>query len=464
MKHRTPSLLQFTPSLSFLLLGTLLAVLWLAGGSARGDVPGQAVVRAASGILLAIGILFGSRPSLEGARFPLLLFLAIALFPLIQLVPLPPALWQALPGRDLLENASRLALVEGTWRPMSIAPGATLNAAGSLLVPGTILVLALAIDNRERTTLVGFVLAMIAASTFIGLLQVSGGTFNNPLINDMLGEVSGTFANRNHFALFVAIGCLVLPVWCFQKGGRVGWRGPASLGLLILFALTILATGSRAGAIMGAFAIMVGLLLARKRIGDALARYPRWVKPVSMGFIIVTITVFSVISFLKDRAYSINRTLDLEIGSDMRSRAMETLTSIVGEHFLVGLGFGTFDNIFRAKEVDELLQISYLNHAHNDYIEIIAEGGIPALSLIVVAFCWWIILSIRVWRSGETSSAMLGRLGSAILALVFVASAVDYPVRTPMIMALATIAALWLSWANASVRQRSPLPSSGPYL
>jgi hypothetical protein len=29
--------------------------------------------------------------------------------------------------------------------------------------------------------------------------------------------VSGTFANRNHFALFMAIGCVLAPAWAVQS-------------------------------------------------------------------------------------------------------------------------------------------------------------------------------------------------------------------------------------------------------
>ncbi|WBY07966.1 hypothetical protein PIB19_22445 [Sphingomonas sp. 7/4-4] len=41
-----------------------------------------------------------------------------------------------------------------------------------------------------------------------------------------------------------------------------------------------------------------------------------------------------------------------------------------------------------------------------------------------------------------------------MLLLILLASAVDYPARTPMIMATIVLSALWLSWAAFSGRAR----------
>src|SRR4051794_23738028 len=86
-------------SMSFVLLCLLLCVLWLAVGASRADAPGQAVVQGAAWLLLIFAILFGDRPSFRDTKPVLFLLAAAVLLVLLQLVPLPPEFWQALPGR-----------------------------------------------------------------------------------------------------------------------------------------------------------------------------------------------------------------------------------------------------------------------------------------------------------------------------------------------------------------------------
>ena len=125
-RHRLP--FRFRPSLSFALLLSLLFILWLAGGASRADALGQTVVRAAAWLVVIALILFGERPMARDLR-PVVLLLVIALIlVLLQLVPLPPAIWQALPHRDLV--SASIAFGESQpWRPWSMTPGATANAA-----------------------------------------------------------------------------------------------------------------------------------------------------------------------------------------------------------------------------------------------------------------------------------------------------------------------------------------------
>src|SRR3546814_11495408 len=100
--------------------------------------------------------------------------------------------------------------------------------------------------QEERAWLPAIMLGAIFLSMLVGLLQFSGFMIDNPFINDTRGSVGGTFATRNHFALFLAMGCLIAPVWAFAGKQNARWRAPVALPLMTLFALLILATGSRA--------------------------------------------------------------------------------------------------------------------------------------------------------------------------------------------------------------------------
>lgn len=459
--HR--SSFQLRPSLFLALLLILFVTLWVAGGASRADVLGQVVVRSVTWSLLVIAVIFGQPPRFCSVKLPAIILLASIALPLLQLLPLPPPIWQTLPGHDVLSEAAVASALEQPWRPWSIAPGATLHALGSLVVPAATLIFATRLTERERLLLPTLILGLVGASTLIGLLQFSGIHLNNPLINDRVGAVSGPFANRNHFALFLAFGCMLAPAWPFLGDRRATWRHGVAMGMTLLFTLTILATGSRVGLVLVVLGLSIGIWLARHGIKKSLRRAPRWAFPALIAAIVGAILFFIVISIAADRAQSINRLFALDPAQDMRRRALPTVLAMIGAYFPAGAGFGTFDASFRIHEPFKLLKVTYFNHAHNDFLEIVLDGGLPASLVLITALGWWGYASARVWRAGNDPQHMLSKLGSAMLLLVIIASVFDYPARTPTIMAMTAIAAVWLS-QGLGQPARSALPEQNQHL
>jgi hypothetical protein len=72
--------------------------------------------------------------------------------------------------------------------------------------------------------------------------------------------------------------------------------------------------------------------------------------------------------------------------------------------------------------------------------------------LLVAGLIWWGWASVQAWRHGDR----FAKLGSAILLLVIAASLVDYPIRTPLVLGIATIAAVWLSGRQAPTADSRP--------
>lgn len=405
---------------------------------------GQVVVRSATWALAVLAICVGVRPAPPAFHPVLLILIAALALVLIQLVPLPPAVWQVLPGRDVLSTAANLAGAPQPWRPLAIVPDAAVNAASSLSTPIAVLLLLSALKESERAWMPAVLLGLVSAAMLAGLLQFTGSGFNNILVNMTPGEVSGPFANRNHFALFLAIGCLIAPVWAFSGERKITWRVPAAMGLVLLFELTILASGSRAGMLAGMVALAIALAFARHGIRRAFNTSPRWLFPAIGTAIVAIFVAFLSISIAADRAVSIDRVVSVEAGQDMRTRALPVVLAMIREYFPVGAGVGSFDPIFRMHEPFDLLKRTYFNHAHNDFLEVAFETGVPGVVLLAVAIGWWGWASMRVWRRQIDVNVMLARLGSAIILLVLVASAVDYPARTPLIMVTMVLAAVWL--------------------
>ena len=458
MYSRRTFKLGSNPSAAFVLLTILLAVIWLSGGASRADVIGQTIVRATAWAGVIFAAVCAARADLRNCMPVALLVLGFVTLPVLQLIPVPHSTWENLPNRDLF--ISGLAQSDHVWRPLSISPGATLNALFSLIVPATVLTLASCLNHAERTWLVTLVMLIVVASVFVGLLQFSGSEINSPVINYMSGSVSGTFANRNHFAVLLAAGCLISPVWAFVDRDQAYWRGPIAIGIVLLAALTILASGSRAGMVVGVLALIIGPLTVREELSSLFRFKQRSTLPMTIAAIIIFVFLILIFSIMAGRATSIERFAVLDIGDDMRSIGLGSVLDIIRANFPFGAGVGTFDASFRIAEPSGILQIQYFNHAHNDWLELLLETGMFGLVLMAAALSWWIKASLCVWRRSKTglTEQSLGRLGSAIILLVLLASVVDYPARTPLFMAIVVISACWLAWGERSVRDRASLP------
>lgn len=432
-------------SLSFWLLVAFLAILWVAGGASRADVLGQAVVRFAAWSIIVVAILALARVDWRAVKEPAIILGAAALLVALQLVPLPPAIWTELPSREIFAEAAILTGMDQPWRPLSISPSGTSNALASLIVPAVVLLLAANLTREQHWRIAIFVLGLIGAGAVLGVLEFSGGTFENPLINTIDGAVAGNFSNRNHFALFLAVGCVLALTWALRDT-PTPWKVGAAFGLLVIFALVILATGSRSGVLLGLAGIGLAFLAFHRRAVQQFKAIPRKLALPIVGIVIAVVIGAVWLSIGLERAASVERATFLEGEADLRSQIWPIALDMSQRFFPAGTGFGTFDPVFRIGEPDAMLNPRYINLAHNDWLQIFLEGGIVGLVMLAAAVLWFVLRSFRAWSSlhGATGSRFLARAGSVVVALILAASVIDYPVRTPMVMALLALAAVWL--------------------
>ena len=440
------------PSFSMIVLTGLLVALWIAGGASRAEVPAQIIVRGAAASALLLIILFGAAPAFDTARAPSLLMAGALSLVVVQLIPLPFDVWRSLPLRETLAG---IVSNDRPWLPLTIAPSATRNALISLLIPVAVLVAMASVPVRERKALVPVLIGMVFFAGLFGLFQFSVGYFDNPLFNDTPWQVDGPFANRNHFGLFMSFGCLLVPAWAFSDGRRLNtWSAVAAI-LVIFFLMMVLVSGSRAGLLVCVLALALSLVLVQQTIRRQLRHAPRWALPALLAGSAALIAVVVLVSVQAGRAESLTRIFATEGGEDMRRRALPTVIAMAWDYFPLGSGIGGFDTVFRIHEPFALLKATYFNHAHNDFLEVALDAGLPGLILLVVALGWWGWASVIAWRGRQ----IIPKLGSAMLLLVIVASVFDYPARTPTIMAMMVIASVWLSQRDEE--GASALPRTG---
>lgn len=426
------------------MLVAFIFVVWIAGGSARADALGQVVVRLVAWGMIICQILIVTKRDWVSIR-PIALLLAATIGLLaIQLIPLPPSLWMALPAGDTLRQSAEAAGLPQPWRPLSISPGGTINALGSLVVPIAALGLVSALSRSQHQGISTVLLVAVVGGCILGLLQLSGARFDNPLINEMRGLVSGNLANRNHFALFVSIGIVLTIYWAAHDFSRARSKLPLAFILLPFFLMILFVTGSRSGLILGVIATIGGLLVVK----DDVVKAARGLTPrlvLVLGSVFAgALALAALIAIRFGQAEAVDR-LSLDAGGDMRVEALPVLSRMVAEYFPWGSGFGTFDPAFRISEPDSMLRTVYFNHAHNDWIEIAIEGGLAGIAIALMALLWFVRTSISVWSPGRRRQNTLARVGSVIIVLTIIASITDYPARTPLVMTILVLAAAWLA-------------------
>jgi O-antigen ligase len=420
------------------LLCGLLVLAMLTGGGSRPELPSHLILRPACVMLGAAACFLLVREDLDRVRVPLLFLLALAALMILQLIPLPPALWTALPGRSLYSEASGVLGFDQPWRPISLSPGRTWNSLVALLPPLAALLLFAATPVSARTNVLITLIALIAASAVLGLAQRTGPPGGALYLYSITNEASavGFFANRNHQSL--ALACLFPMLGAFaalpsRDGKRRPWRLWLALGGAVALIPLLLATGSRSGAALSLVGLLFGGLLLRS--GGATRR----IRPVMLwGALAALIGAMIVLTMVFARADALYRIAGGEMNADLRIRLLEPVGRLIADTFPFGIGFGAFEPVFRVVEPAEMLHRAYVNNAHNDLLQIVLEGGLPAVLLLLAFLAWLGRRCWRVWRVpaplGITDT--LARLGSVLALMILAASLVDYPLRTPFMMIL----------------------------
>jgi len=451
------SKLNTRTSLVFGLGVAFLVFVLLFGGGSRADVLSNMVMRPLAVLVCAVAIVKLPRERIRSSR-EMLAFAAVVLgYVLIQLIPVPPSIWSALPGRELAVEVERVAGIAPQWRPATLSPSGGWNAFYSLFVPLAVLLLGIQLQREERFALLYVVLGFGALTALVGMLQVlapSNGLLYPYRITNYGLEV-GLFANRNHQAVFLSCLFPMIAVAASQPGAdaarsrlRLLLAGIAGVVLVPL----ILATASRAGLVTAAIGLVSvpflfsppGNLQQGKRKKDA-ARFGLTGKRLAYGGGAALVALVALIGYLMASSPTLQRLFETN-QDEARGMMWSTTASIIGDYLPWGSGIGSFVEAFKVAEPTELLGPAYVNHAHNDYLELLLTGGVPAAVLLLVAALWCAAGAFRGWLrvKGARREAAFTRMASVVILILAVASAVDYPLRTPSLMAVFVIAAIWL--------------------
>ncbi len=378
--------------------------------------------------------------------------LAIVFVPLLQLVPLPPAIWTALPNRESVAEIFALLGRELPWRPISVSPHATWLSALSLLVPLAIFLGTFLLDYRQRRLLSLVVIAVGVLSVFLGLTQVAAGpnswlrffAFTNT------SDAVGFFANRNHFAALLYAVTMFAAAWVVDatlSAGPVIERAryapatvvPLIAGFTVLVVLVAAQAIARSRAGLG---LTIFALLGAYAITVADRRSTSGVTPTKL---LVGATVLAVIFAAQFALYRIMERFALDPIKDARLPFARTTIEAAQAYMPFGSGIGTFVPVYAVFEKPEdVLANTYANRAHNDILELWLEAGVFGLALMGVFAVWFIERVWEIWRRAPQGlreiDLSLARAATIVVALLIAHSFVDYPLRTGAMMAIMAFA------------------------
>lgn len=399
--------------------------------------------------------------------FPLVVLaaLSLALWPMraregVRVYPLallPAALWIGYVGLSLL-NPSHAPAPDGSWHeradwlrwlPSTVDRAHTLAGAApwlaALLQAGALVGLA------PSARAVRFLWRGVALNGFA--LAAVGAAFHFAGATRLLGEFDvpeptyffATFYYKNHWAAFGALGglaglALALTDWRAALAGvavarqRVLFFG----GTALLTLCTLPLPGSRGGLLLAAALVAGGAAVAAAMLRhDRPATGRRWggAMLVALGLLVAG---FIGQFYLERGAGEIARTRQQIVRHaaggllDLRFELNRDTWRMAQARPAFGWGVGCYEVVFPAFQGDYLRDergrsTARLEFAHNDWLQLLAEGGAAGAVLLLGAAGW------RFWRSWREAGAA-ARFALVGLALVAGYAWIDFPFHNPAVL------------------------------
>ncbi len=374
---------------------------------------------------------------LERRRAAGVWLLALAPFwvALFQLFPLPSGWWKALPGHVPYAEGLAVARVSGAgYFPMSLTPDFTLLSVLAGLPLSAALLVAYHASARHLGLLVQGLIVFAVVQAVLGLLQM--GPF--PALSfgsERGGRAIGTFANRNHFASYITM-TVPLAVWMLSQAmapvrrttSSQGVRAKGALWGVALFLLLsgVLVSASRGGAVTCLVVTVLAAMLLRHRAAQGSFRH-HW-GLAGVATLLALVALAAGVDALLARFEGEGDYLDSErwlyvIGTWHAAR----------EFWPFGAGLGSFASVFPAYQ--PLGVHGFVEHAHNDYVQLLMEGGllVVVLSLVALALIFRQVAALvrHDRRSGLDPQALLQVACGLGLLAVLLHSWVEFNLRIP---------------------------------
>jgi O-antigen ligase len=402
------------------------------------------------GTALGVGILrLWRREGLE-APLPVVLIVGVCVFGFLQLVPVPRALHALVaPGSAALwhpEAPQAAAVLGGGFHPISIWPEATRRGVAFAL--GLVFLAVLSMPAlRDRRRLLRASVAVVASGLAVAVYGLVARLAFPEKLYGVLAVPTiapfGPFVSKNHFAGYVELTALLglglaagLGDEARRSLGAFGWIGSrraprvvfayATVAVLSLAVLVSLSRG-------GAASLAVGIAaFATLRWSNARTSRRRW-RPfavVAAALVAAFIGTYLVLPpEARQRLHSIAAWGE-DSSTSFRSGIWGDALRTAAASPLLGYGFGTFVDALPRYKTGAGGMI--VEHAENDYLELLTDSGVIGFALILGAV---VALGIRSRFDAAPGVSPLRRAlvqgSTAGLLALAVHSLVDFNLRIP---------------------------------
>ena len=383
---------------------------------------------------------------------PALIFAGLALFTLLQVIPMPMRWLEAIaPANADVWQRSLLPLGEPapTWAPISLDPGASVVEVLRWATYAAVFFLAAAVTAvhgaRWGVTIVfGAALAAALATLGHGLAGVTKvyGLYE-PSFRQVAWHV-GPLLNPNNLAGYLNLGALCgLGLLLSHHPPIPRW----ALGLGVALVVAIDVSSASRGGVLALPVGVIGLaLLTRRRDRDEDA-------PSASRWLIVTaVAGGAMLAFLggSDKAWTELRDKDLS-----KLSMLGWMKPMVREHPVFGVGRGAFESVFPAYRITPGNNV--FTHAENFIAQWITEWGPPVALIALVALAW----SLAPRRLGAHRSALVAGAWMGVAALLL-QNLVDLALEVPAVC-IGTATALGSVWGDGRTHgRREALRVQGP--
>ena len=352
--------------------------------------------------LVMIGLLYRKDPVYKvPGIFPLFLLL---LYILLQLLPIPvellkilsPMSWEAY--RPVYEQ-----MTGGVWLPISINQKATLQEflrLGGYVLFYIATVQLLRSADRIKFTLT-FVLILAGVIAFLATLQLFSANGNIYWFREAPGgRPGGPWVNINQYSGYIEMLCpIALGLFLYHKP-RVSsdssirdrfisfFTSPTSNlnllygGIFFILCSSVLIALCRGGILT----ILSSTLFFIAMVSYRLRKYGRTSVWAAICFVLVFITWLGWEPIINEFGSSFDTSGVIQ---DARFTVWSDTLAIIKAYPLFGSGFGTYVDVYPAYKTLQTHLV--FDHAHNDYLELLVDGGLIAFCLVI-----WFVLAVVV--------------------------------------------------------------------
>jgi O-antigen ligase len=188
--------------------------------------------------------------------------------------------------------------------------------------------------------------------------------------------IYATFQNKNNYVQFVEL-ALPIALWGAVREGWRSWWFAIAAGILYASAI---GAASRAGLILCSAELVVVAILGLIRKGQSRA-------VLSFRAAGSTLLIIPIVAGAFTFAVGWNRVLERFKEEDpffIRREYFLGAVEMARNRPLTGFGLDTFQQVYQRYATKDFEL--YANHAHNDWAEFAADGGIPFLLLVAIPF------------------------------------------------------------------------------